>query len=252
MRYVLFGDESTLPAMRARLGGDVVGTVVAENRPSAHAVADGATRVQPPRKSAGYPEFRDWVKGLAPDLVICFSYSMLLGEDLLSIPRRGAINLHGGLLPQYRGANVLNWAIIEGAEEAGMSAHYMTPRIDDGDVIFQKSVPIAECDTALTLKRKLDAAGFELVDRIHAAARVGDALFGTPQDEARARHYRRRTPEDGLIDWRRPTREIFNLIRALVAPWPGAFYRDRDGHKIVVDGFLSLEEVEALRRTHGG
>lgn len=176
---------------------------------------------------------------------------MILSKDLLSLPPLGAINLHGGLLPRYRGANVLNWVLVEGAQTTGVTAHYMSEKVDEGDIIYQIPVAIDEEDTAVTLKSKLDETALRLLDRIHAELSASRSLPRAPQDPGEARYYRRRTPEDGRIDWSRSDREIFNLVRALVKPWPGAHFTARDGSHRVIDHFLTLEEVAELRRVHG-
>jgi methionyl-tRNA formyltransferase len=252
MRYVLFGDESTLLRMQEFLFEADVLSVFAGNRSQSQELQNGSFIVQPFRKSREYPDFLRLVREFNPDAFICFSYSMILCEELLSIPSFGGINIHGGLLPQYRGANVLNWAIIEGATETGVTAHFMTPTIDEGDIVFQKKIPVYEECTALTLKKRLDEVGFDMIVDIHRFLCSGEKLPRKPQDEALARHYKRRHPEDGLIDWNEPEREIHNLIRALVKPWPGAFYYDKNDAKITIDHYLSIDEVSSMKQKING
>ena len=252
LRYALFGDESTLPRMQEMLHGQAVLSVVASNRPQATGLAgNGAVVVQPPRAAPEFAAFVDALRGSRPDMILCFSYSMILPPEVLALPARGGINIHGALLPQYRGANVLNWVLIEGARVTGVTAHHMAPQVDAGDIILQQRVDVADADTAVTLKARLDAVGFEMLERICDAVARGESLPRFPQDPAQARHYKRRRPEDGRIDWERSDVEIYNLVRALVSPWPGAFYFDSQGRKVIVDRYLTLDKVRELREQHG-
>ncbi len=112
--------------------------------------------------------------------------------------------------------------------------------------------PILDEDTAATLKQRLDAQGFEMLKRIRAELNAGRTLPRIPQDPAKARYYPRRKPEDGRIDWTAMSdRQVFNLIRALVNPWPGAFCEAPGGERVVFDRYYSLNEVAGLRRKYG-
>ena len=253
LKYVIFGDESTLPGMQSILGAAVALSVVASNRPQAVAAAGETARVQPARTAPERAPFLAHLKASSPDAILCFSYSMVLGTDLLEIPDLGAINIHGGSLPHFRGANVLNWALVEGAERTGVTAHYMTLGIDEGDIIFQESTPISDDDTALTIKRRLDAMGMDLIVRIHQELGAGRQLPRRKQNPEQVRYYRRRNPEDGKIDWSSMSdRDVFNLIRSQVKPWPSAYCEAPDGSRVVFDRYHTLDEVAALRSTYGG
>lgn len=253
VRYALFGDESTLPELVNMLGAAVCMCVVASNRPRAVDALGNKASIQPSRNDAAHPAFVAQLSRAAPDLILCFSYSMLIADAVLAIPPLGAINIHGGLLPRFRGANVLNWALVEDAPVTGVTAHYMTSRFDEGDIVYQLTTPISDQDTAVTLKQRLDALGMGLVSRMHADLVAGMTLPRRPQDEVQARQYRRRTPEDGRIDWNgMDDRAVFNLIRALVSPWPGAFFETRDGRRVALDRYHTQDEVTALRRQFVG
>ena len=251
MNYVVFGDESTLPQLRRLLGRRMVFSVVASNRPQAVEVIDATTVVQPPKKAAERTEFIARLKGAKADAFLCFSYSMILDEEMLALPRLGAINVHGGLLPAYRGANVLNWAIIEDAPITGVTAHYMTAGIDEGDIICSRTTSIGEHDTAATLKVRLDVLGQEMLAGIIDKLEAGEVLPRALQDSSQVRYYRRRKPKDGFIDWEKMSdRQVFNLVRALVRPWPGAFTVTPDGGRIVFDRYITLQEVAELRKKY--
>jgi methionyl-tRNA formyltransferase len=257
MRCIIFGDESTLPGMINILGEYVRLAVVASNRPQAINYLSRDQRlnqklcVQPAKKAKGYDKFLIRLREEVPDYFFCFSYSLLLGKELLDIPLSGAINFHGGLLPKFRGANIYNWVLIEGVEESGMTAHFMSEGIDDGDIILQEKVRILETDTAKTLKYKIDALGFDLLERIKYLIEKGKGLPRTPQDQSKSGYYRRRRPEDGLIEWTKSDREIFNLIRALVTPWPGAFYYTKSGQRVILSEYQTIEDIKRIRKENG-
>lgn len=166
-----------------------------------------------------------WVarlRELAPDIIFSFYYRHLLGQAILDIPRLGAYNLHGSLLPRYRGRAPVNWALVNGETETGVTLHRMVARADAGDIIAQRAVGIAATDTALSLHGKLRAAAATLLAETLPGMLQGD-IRGTPQDESRATCFGRRTPADGEIHWQQPARAIHDLVRAVTRPYPGAF-----------------------------
>ena len=151
-------------------------------------------------------------------------------------------------MPSHRGANILNWVLIEGATTTGVTAHYMTTGIDEGDIIYQSYTDIRDEDTAATLKQRLDGQGFEMLTRIRAELNAGRTLPRVAQDPAAARYFPRRSPKDGQIDWTAMSdRQVFNLIRALANPWPGAFCETPTGERVVFERYYSLDEVAELR-----
>lgn len=168
------------------------------------------------------PAFVEEVRRLRPDLVFSFYYRRLLSSAILAIPPLGAINLHGSLLPKYRGRAPLNWVLVNGESVTGVTLHHMNARADHGDIIAQRAVPIAVEDTALTLSRKMTTAARTLLAEMFPLIVAGRAPR-VPQDHAAATKFGRRTPADGLIAWSRSAWEIYNLIRAVTRPFPGAF-----------------------------
>lgn len=168
------------------------------------------------------PSFVEQVRGLRPDLVFSFYYRRLLCPALLAIPSLAAMNLHGSLLPKYRGRAPLNWVLVNGESVTGVTLHHMDARADHGDIIAQRAIPIAVEDTALTLSRKLTTAARTLLGETYPLIVTGRAPR-IPQDHAAATKFSRRSPADGLIDWSRSAWETFNLIRAVTRPFPGAF-----------------------------
>ena len=175
---------------------------------------------QPPRQAIA--PFLDAIRQLQPDLFLVWSYSMMLPPELIALAPRGAVNVHGGLLPEYRGGHVMNWAIVNGEPETGVTLAYLDQGIDTGPVIAARRFPIARDDDAASVRDKLQAAGQALLELWWPVLEDGGAP-AVPQDESRARYHRMRTAEDGRIDWQASSAAIDNLVRALAAPWPGAF-----------------------------
>ena len=173
-----------------------------------------------------HPLWVETIKELQPDFLFSFYYRKLLKENILEIPRRGCFNLHGSLLPRYRGRAPVNWAILNGETETGVTLHHMTPKPDDGDIVCQQAVPIAEEDTSATLHEKLAAAAGDMLDEYLPLLAAGKAPRRA-QDHASASYFGARRPSDGAIDWHSGAQEISNLVRAVTTPYPGAFtYRE--------------------------
>lgn len=254
---LVFGDSYGVPQLLDVVPSPLVRAIVgAANRPQYHAElgAIAVARavpflVQPSRDSPRYTAFVSAVGVLAPDLILVHSYSMLVANEVLAIARMGGVNVHGGLLPQYRGSNPNQWAILNDERESGVSVHYMNEQFDAGDLIAQRRVPISFTDTWVTLRSRLARATEDLL-----RDEIDGVLSGTcprvPQDPTLARHHVRRRPEDGAFDWDRPVRAIYNLIRALVAPHPGARY-EADGTLHVIDSYRTIPEVTALKYAPG-
>jgi len=162
------------------------------------------------------------VAACAPDFLFSFYYRKMLGAPLLALPTHGALNLHGSLLPRFRGRAPVNWAVLEGARETGATLHYMTTKPDDGDIVAQTPVPILPDDTAREVFDKVTVAAELTLDRALPALIAGNAPR-RPQDPAQGSYRGGRQPEDGVIDWTRDAGTIHNLVRAVAPPYPGAF-----------------------------
>jgi methionyl-tRNA formyltransferase len=168
------------------------------------------------------PEEIAQVAALHPAVIYSFYYRNLLPAELIAIPRLGAYNLHGSMLPKYRGRAPVNWMLANGEREAGATLHHMVARADAGDIVAQRAVPITDDDTALTLYRKIVPIGAALIREYHPLIASGTAPRH-PQDLSQGSYFGRRKPDDGRIEWRWPARRIFNLVRAVTHPYPGAF-----------------------------
>jgi methionyl-tRNA formyltransferase len=171
------------------------------------------------------PNSPDWIalgRSLCPDFVFSFYYRYMLDKAWLAIPRLGALNIHGSLLPKYRGRAPVHWAIIHGETSTGASLHYMVEKPDAGALVDQEAVPILENDTALEVSMKVAGAAEEVLKRSLPKLIDGTAA-ALPLDLSQGSYFGRRRPEDGRIDWLWPARQVHDLVRAVAPPFPGAF-----------------------------
>jgi methionyl-tRNA formyltransferase len=162
------------------------------------------------------------LRALEPDFLFSFYYRSLLPAGLLASARRGALNMHGSLLPKYRGRAPVNWAILKGESATGATLHYMVEQADAGDIVDQLAVPILADDDAREVFAKVTVAAETILVRSLPQLIAGTAAR-RPQSILPGQYFGRRTPEDGRIDWSRPAREIHDLVRAVAPPFPGAF-----------------------------
>ena len=159
---------------------------------------------------------------LAPDLLFSFYYRHMLPASMLLHAKQGCFNVHGSLLPQYRGRVPVNWAVLRGERETGATLHEMVAKPDAGRIVDQMAVPILPDDTAHDVFRKVTVASEIVLHRSLPALLAGTAKL-TPQDLAAGAYFGGRKPEDGRIDWSQPARRIHDLVRAVAPPYPGAF-----------------------------
>jgi len=168
------------------------------------------------------PDIVDRIRALQPDFLFSFYYRHMLKPPLLAIAGHGALNMHGSLLPKYRGRVPVNWAVINGETETGATLHYMTAKPDAGDIVDQQAVPILPDDTALDVFHKVTAAAETVLNRSLPALLAGNAPRRA-QDLSQGSYFGGRKPADGRIDWRLPAAQIHNLVRGVAPPYPGAF-----------------------------
>jgi methionyl-tRNA formyltransferase len=167
-------------------------------------------------------EARAAVAAVAPDFLFSFYYRAMLSPELLALAPRGALNMHGSLLPRYRGRVPVNWAVIRGERETGATLHYMTAKPDQGDVVGRQRVPILPDDTAFEVFQKVTWAAEVLLEQTLPALLDGTAPR-EPQRLAEGNYCGGRSPADGVIDWQRTALETHNLVRGVAPPYPGAF-----------------------------
>src|SRR3989304_2993449 len=182
--------------------------------------------------SAPWP---DRSRPAAPDLLFSFYYRSMLKKEVLGIPRLGALNLHGSLLPKYRGRAPVNWVLVKGEAETGVTLHFMTEKPDAGDIVGQAAVPIAFEDTALTLCGKLEKAAESLLSGLLPRIAAGD-IPRRPNEIGKGSYFGGRKPEDGRIDW---------------TPSPGAF-SFRGSEKLLVWGAKPISEEGLAREVPPG
>jgi methionyl-tRNA formyltransferase len=171
------------------------------------------------------PNTAQWIgeaQALKPDFVFSFYYRYMLDTAWLALPRLGALNIHGSLLPKYRGRAPVHWAIIHGESVTGASLHYMVEKPDAGALVDSEPVPILENDNALAVSLKVAAAAQEVLRRSLPKLIAGTAPKQA-LDLSQGSYFGRRRPEDGRIDWRESARRVHDLVRAVAPPFPGAF-----------------------------
>ncbi len=166
-------------------------------------------------------EVVEQIRALQPDFFFSFYYREMLKAPLLAIPQQGALNMHGSLLPKYRGRVPVNWAIIKGETETGSTLHYMTEKPDNGDIVAQQAVPILPDDTAFQVFQKVTVAAEMALNGVLPAL-LADRAQRMKQDLSLGAYFGGRSAKDGVIDWMHTAEEIHNLVRAVAPPYPGA------------------------------
>jgi methionyl-tRNA formyltransferase len=182
--------------------------------------------------SVNNPEWRERIAALQPDLILSVYYRHMIGTKILALPPLGAWNMHGSLLPKYRGRAPINWAVLHGEPRIGMTLHRMVKAPDAGAIVDQEGVAIGPRDKAEQAFRKVLPCARAVLARQIDALLAGTARE-TPQDESQATYFGGRKPEDGRILWTQTAGQIFNLIRAVTDPYPGAF-TDVGGARLMV------------------
>ncbi len=177
------------------------------------------------------------IAALKPDFLFSFYYRQMLKAPLLAVATRGAFNMHGSLLPKYRGRVPVNWAVLHGERETGASLHRMLDKPDAGGIVAQQAVPILPDDTAHEVFQKVTVAAEMALDRILPQLIAGTASE-LPQNLAQGSYFGGRKAEDGRIDWRQPAQAIHNLVRAVAPPYPGAFSATPKGLLHILKSFV--------------
>jgi methionyl-tRNA formyltransferase len=210
-------------------GDNVVALITHEDKPGekiwfktpAIAARERAVPVYTPDK-LGTPEWMDRITGMRPDLILSAYYRNMISTKVLGLAPLGAFNMHGSLLPKYRGRAPINWAVLHGEPRIGMTLHRMVREPDAGNIVDQEGVDIGPRDTAEQAFRKVLPCARRVLARQIDALLSGTAPE-TPQDASKATYFGGRSPEDGRIDWTQSSIRVFNLIRAVTDPYPGAF-----------------------------
>jgi methionyl-tRNA formyltransferase len=236
-------------------GVDVVLVVTHEDNPNEHiwfgsvaavAAEHGIEVITPADPNSD--ELRAALRRARPEFVFSFYYRHMLPADVLALAARGAYNMHGSLLPKYRGRVPTNWAVLNGETETGATLHEMTAKPDAGVIVAQTSVPILPDDTAQQVFDKVTVAAEQTLWRVLPALVAGQAPH-LPNDIAHGSYYGGRKPEDGRIDWSQPAHRVYNLIRAVAPPYPGAFTDIGDARFIVARARLAPIDASTQART---
>lgn len=241
MRILLFGDTLGIHQLLQKVPNDVIiGIVAASIRP--HYLKELkllAARIkkpfliQPKWKSVDYKNFHSRIVSLKPDLLLTYSYSMIIREDVLSAIRLGGLNIHTALLPRNRGCNPIQWAILNNDYNTGVTLHQLDSSLDTGPIIDQLKVPIFFEDTWLDVRKRLNKATEELLSN-NISNILNNNWETLPQCDDKVIFGKRRYPEDGMFNWSETVINIHNKIRALVPPLPPAHYYTHDGKKIEI------------------
>lgn len=173
-------------------------------------------------KNSKDPKTIGLIKSYQPDLILVISWSQIIPKEVINLAPKGCLGIHYSLLPERRGGAPLNWAIIDGLTRSGITLFFFDEGVDSGDIVAQKEFEITETDTPRELLDKICVLAPRIVEENIDAVEKG-TVKRIKQDEAKAIYTPRRKPEDGLIDWGKSSREIYNFIRALAPPYPCAF-----------------------------
>lgn len=194
-----------------------------------------------------HPVWVEKIKAIKPDIIFSFYFRDMVKSPILEIPKHGCLNLHGSLLPAYRGRVPINWAIINGETETGVTLHYMTTKPDNGDIVGQEKIAIGPDDTAKDVHQKATKAAAVLLEKLLPLVKKGKAPR-KKQDESKASYFGGRKPADGEIDWSKSAKEIRNLVRATTRPYPGAFSFMGDRKCF----FWSVSEAKSAKKAKPG
>jgi methionyl-tRNA formyltransferase len=233
LRIVFMGSpEFAVPTLRAVAARHQIVLAVAQpDKPSGRGMKVSAPAVKVTAEELGIPvaqpksartaEFAESLRALAPDVAVVVAYGKILPQAVLDIPKHGCLNVHGSLLPRYRGAAPVQWAVIRGERETGITIMQLDAGMDTGPMLTKRSIPIADDDTAGTLAPRLAELGAEMMIDALVKLQAGD-LPPTPQDDTAATMAPMLDKTTGKIDWTRTAREVSCLVRG-VDPWPGGY-----------------------------
>lgn len=209
--------------------------------------------VQPKYNTPDYHLFIEDLKKLNVDLMLCYSYSMIIRKDILELVNYNAFNIHASLLPRNRGCNPTQWALIKGEKETGVTLHYVDDGLDSGDIVAQEKIDIDFTDTWLSVNTKKIPPKVDKVLKDNLPKILADKnIIRIKQDETMATSNKRLNQGYPRIDFdKMDDLQIYNLIRAQVAPLKGAFI-ERSGEMIYIDKLVPYEEIKKLRSTYSG
>jgi methionyl-tRNA formyltransferase len=233
MRVLFMGSSAlAIPPLDGILTSHEVPLVIAQpDRPSGRGLEVTSPPVVLYARERGIPTYQpssirvaeaiNRIEALHPDVIVVVAYGKILPREIIKIPPLGCVNLHFSLLPKYRGAAPVNWAIVNGEEKTGVTTILISEELDAGDILMQESVDIYEDDTSITLGERLAKIGKSILLSTLEGL-LNKTIVPRKQDSSQATHAPILRKEDGLIDWRRRAKDIRNLVRGM-QPWPSAY-----------------------------
>ena len=257
MRIVFMGTpDFGVPALRALVeaGHDVAGVFTQPDKPKGRGMELAYSPVKELALEHSLPVFQpvkmrdgtalEAVKSLAPDILVVVAYGRILPDDILAVPKYGAVNVHGSLLPKYRGAAPIQWAVLNGDKTTGVTTMYLASEMDTGDIIYTAETEIGEFETSGELFDRLKVMGAELLVKTLRDIEAGTAPR-TPQDHSKASYVKMLDKSDSPIDWTRSARGVIKWIYGL-QPWPAAT-AELDGtvYKIFAAGYTDTHTDKA-------
>lgn len=200
----------------------------------------------PRKREKEYSQFLNKCKDFEPDLVLSFYYNKIIQNDIISLPKILSANFHGSILPDYAGSHTINWQIIRGETKSGVTLHELTNKVDAGRIVLQKEFIIELEDEAVDVLRKGIDASCHMLLELFEKINKKELIFKKQKLNGSEFECLKRTPEDGQIKPGMSALQVYNLVRALTKPWPGAFYYKKNNEKVVIDYKISLEEAKII------
>ena len=243
-RVMYYGNQNVgaacLQELLSHQAVEVVGVVVLDPFPdetlkyrSVRQVAESAGVPVHAPENINDEAFVSFVREQNVDYGLSVAWRKIFRPPLIRAHKKGILNFHGAYLPHYRGANPTNWALLRGAKTTGVTVHFVDEGVDTGPIVLQRKLAIGPEETAWQVRQRQDSLSVELMRELAGLITQGSELPRTPQDPRVGRTYGVRKPEDGLLNFEKPARELYNQIRALTHPYPGAFTYVQ-GRKLVI------------------
>ncbi len=252
MKVILFGNVEGVKQVLSHLGKEKVCAIInASNHPEyreeLHALANELHvpfLIQPKKTDFLYTDWIRSIEKIAPSFLISHNYSMILPPEVLKIPKV-CVNLHGGILPQFRGSNPRQWTLIKNKQESGCSMHLMSPKVDEGPIVAIEKFPVLLTDTWKDLAVKDQQCADKLLKCFIPKILSGEKITILKQNETLAKTWRHRNPEDSRLTRDIDIQKIYNTVCASVDPLPGAFWQEDCTKRILWNRFLPLQKITA-------
>ena len=253
VKILLFGDTVGIPLLIKHIPrNNISGIIAASIRPKYHKELKKIAKslkvpfiIQPKYSSSDYINFVKQIEQIGPDLIWSNSYSMIIRDDVLSLTKK-SLNIHGGLLPEFRGCNPTQWAILTKARKTGVTMHEMSSKIDEGKIVKRLEIPLDFYDSWVEINEKIQRKTELMIEKFIPNA-TSLRWNSEDQDITNARYFERRRPDDGKFTWSSQCVDIYNLVRAVKKPHPGAFFIDNSNNKKYLKNYLHPLKVMDLK-----